>query len=457
MKRHYFTCDIAVIGAGPAGLSAAITAARAGKKVMLFEKNAYLGGSLAIGLSPLGFLDKQGRKCIAGFAEEFINRLVERGDCLGTCRCPKHNSVTCVNAEGVKLLAFELCKEAGVDVLLHCETLRVEKRDNRIARAVLYGKCNEVYVEAKIYIDGTGDGDLAYLAGCSYEIGQAQSGHLQPPTVMFTLGGVDQERLLDYVEKHPEELRYNDPLIYENPDYTADHFRRNPSHVFVGLQETFRRLKEQGKLPVERASFIYINGTHPGEVYVNSIRLTKTDATNLLELSKAEMEGAMQIPKLISALKENAPGFENCYLSGIAPSIGIRETRRFSGIRKITGEDVKKAAVPGDTICLSGYKVDIHSGSDAGLYFCDVEKPFGIPFGCMVSSEIDNLMFAGRCISADSFALGSLRVIPTCMVMGQAAAVGAGIALDENICVKDVDVNKVREQLLRQNAILSLD
>jgi len=457
MKQHSFSCDIAVIGAGPAGLSAAITAARAGKKVMLFEKNAYLGGSLAIGLSPLSFLDKQGRKCIAGFGEEFINRLMERGDCSGTCICPKHNSVTCVNAEGVKLLAFELCQEAGVDVLLHCEALRVEKKDNQITRVVLYGKCNEINVDAKLYIDGTGDGDLAYLAGCSYEIGEAQSGQLQPPTVMFTLEGVDQKRLLDYVEEHPEELRYNDPMIYENPDYTAEHFRKNPSHVFVGLQGTFRKLKEQGKLPVERTSFIYINGTHPGEVYVNSIRMTKTDATDLLDLSKAEMNGAIQIPKLISALKENVPGFENCYLSSIAPSIGVRETRRFSGIRKVTEEDVRKAAVPDDTVCLSGYKVDIHSGSGSGLLFSDVEKPFGIPFGCMVSKEIDNLMFAGRCISADSFALGSLRVIPTCMAMGQAAAVGASIALDERICAKNVDVNKIREQLLLQNAILSLD
>lgn len=457
MKYVSYEYDIAVIGGGPAGIAAAVTAARAGKKVALFEKNSFLGGAMAIGLSPLGFLAQDGRTCIAGFGEEFIERLKAKGDSNGTRVCPKHNSATSVNAEGVKLLALEMCLEAGVDVLLHCEVLDVEVVNRKIEKVTLYGKCNKIDVRAKVFIDCTGDGDVAYLAGCSYEMGQEDTGVLQPPTVMFTLEGVEQEKLFDYVEQHPEELRYNRPMIFEDESYNADYFRGDPTHVFVGLQKTFRDLKEKGELPVERESFIYINGTNPGEVYVNSVRILNADATDIRDLSRAEIEGALQIPKLIALLKERIPGFENCYLSSIAPSLGVRETRRFAGIRRVTAEDCVNGYVPEDTICLSGYKIDIHSGKDNGLFFKAVEEPFGIPYGSLVSAEVDNLMFAGRCISTDAVALGSLRVIPSCLGMGQAAGVGAGLSIDEGKKPAQVEPEAVRSILREQNVILAMD
>lgn len=456
MKHLSYSYDIAVIGGGPAGIAAAVTAARAGRKVALFERGSFLGGAMAIGLSPLGFLAQDGRQCIAGFGQEFISRLQERGDSLGHRVCPKHNSVTCVNAEGVKLLALEMCMEAGVDVLLHCQVLDAVVNDGRLEKVILYGKCNRIEVRADVFVDCTGDGDLAYLAGCDHEMGQEGSGVLQPPTVMFTLQGVETDKLFDYVEQHPEELRYNRPGIFEDERYTPDYFRRDPNHVFVGLQKTFRELKARGELPVDRESFIYIGSTHPGEVYVNSVRILNADTTDIRDLSRAEMEGALQIPKLIKLLRERIPGFENCYLSSIAPSLGVRETRRFAGIRRVTREDCIQANVPDDTVCLSGYKIDIHSGRDDGLYFEAVEKPFGIPYGCLVSRDVENLMFAGRCISCDAVALGSLRVIPSCLGMGQAAGVGAALCVEQGKDPARVDVNEVRAVLLEQNAILNM-
>lgn len=457
VKHLSYDYDIAVIGAGPAGIAAAVTAARMGKKVALFEKNSFLGGSMAIGLSPLGFLAQDGSQCIAGFGEEFISRLQQQGNSLGHRVCPKHNSVTCVNSEGVKLLALQMCMEAGVDVLLHCEVLDVEIVDDRIRKLTMYGKCNKIDVSAKVYIDCTGDGDVAYLAGCSYEMGQEGTHVLQPPTVMFTLENVDQEKLFAYVDEHPEELRYNRPGIFEDERYSPDYFRQDPNHVFVGLQKTFRELKAKGELPVERESFIYIGGTNPGEVYVNSVRILNADTTDIRDLSRAEMEGALQIPKLIKLLQERIPGFEHCYLSSIAPSLGVRETRRFDGIRRVVAEDCANANVPEDTVCLSGYKIDIHSGNDDGLFFKAVEKPFGIPYGALVSADVQNLMFAGRCISCDAVALGSLRVIPSCLGMGQAAGIGAALSVEHDLVPAEVSVGTVREILLSQNAILSME
>ena len=447
--------DVAVIGGGPAGLAAAITAARGGKKTAIFEKNGFLGGAMAIGLSPLGFLAQDGRECIAGFGKEFIERLKERGQSFGTRVCPKHNSVTVINADGVKILALEMCIEAGVEVFLHCEALECEISDRKIKTLTLYGKCNRLKVTADTYIDCTGDGDVAYLAGCGYEKGQKGTGELQPPTVMFTLEGVDHGKLFDYVRQNPEELKYNREGIFEDPRYNVDYFESDPNFVFVGLQKTFRELRDKGELPVARESFIYINSTNPGQVYVNSVRILNADITDIRDLTRAEIEGTLQIPRLIKLLKDKIPGFESCHLSSIASNLGVRETRRFDGIKRVTDDDAVTASVPNDTICLSGYKIDIHSGKDDGLFFKAVEQPFGIPYGALVSRDLDNLMFAGRCISCDAVAFGSLRVIPTCLAMGQAAGVGASLC-DDNTLPKDVDTDRVREILKIQNAILNL-
>ena len=146
MNRYSYRYDIAVVGGGPAGLAAAITAARRGKKVVIVEKNGYLGGNLTIGIPPLGFLDENGRQCIAGFGEEFINRLKADGACYGHRYCPKHNSVSNLDAEYVKIAAFEMCIESGVDVLLHLETLSVECEGGIIKSAVFYGICNQLTV-----------------------------------------------------------------------------------------------------------------------------------------------------------------------------------------------------------------------------------------------------------------------------------------------------------------------
>lgn len=457
MKELSYRYDIVVIGGGPAGIAAAITAARQGKKVALFEKNSFLGGAMAIGLSPLGFLAQDGKQCIKGFGEEFINRLCERGYSLGHRVCPKHNSVTCVNAEGVKLLALEMCLEAGVDVVLHCEVLQSEVINKKIKKLVMYGKCNKIDVYADVYIDCTGDGDVAYLSGCSYEMGQYGTHVLQPPTVMFTLEGVKTEKLFDYVSANPEELRYNKDGIFEDERYNPEYFREDPNHVFVGLQKTFRELRAKGELPVDRESFIYISSTNRGEVYVNSIRVLNVDTTDIRDLNRAEIEGTLQIPKLIDLLRNKIPGFEECYLSSIASNLGVRETRRFSGIKRITANDCRTANVPEDTICLSGYKIDIHSGKDEGLFFQSIERPFGIPYGALVSKDVENLMFAGRCISCDALALGSLRVIPSCLGMGQAAGIAAALCIENNVLPCDADVKNIREILLKQNAILSME
>ncbi|MBO5671234.1 MAG: FAD-dependent oxidoreductase, partial [Clostridia bacterium] len=357
IRLHY---DIAVIGGGPAGLAAAITAARAGKRTVLIEKNGYLGGNMTLGLPLLGFLDEHGERCIAGFAEEFAVRLRERGAAYAHRFCPKHNSVTNVDAEAVKLLAIEMCREAGVEILLHLEVHHTNLAQGQLRSVVLWGKGNEVTVEADLFIDCTGDGDLAYLAGCSYSKGRGANEELMPPTVMFTLENVNIPALLDHVAAHPEEMAPSCSTIDTKEGYDAAYFRADPNFVFVGMTALFTRLKAVGQCPVERGNMIIINGLHPGQVYVNTSRLLHTDATDVMDLTRAELEGQLQAGRLVETFRAHVPGFENCYISSIAPSLGVRETRRFRGIKTLTVEQALNAEIPADTVCLSGYKIDIH-------------------------------------------------------------------------------------------------
>jgi len=454
MNRYSYTCEIAVVGGGPAGLATAITAARAGKKVILIEKNGFLGGNLTLGLPLLGFLDEHGKRCIAGFGEEFVERLRARGAAYGHRFCPKHNSVSNIDAEAAKILSVEMCREAGVDVLLHLEAHDVTLANGAIQSATFFGKCNEVSITADIFVDCTGDGDLAYLAGCSYEKGRGAHHELMPPTVMFTLEGVDDQKLLDHVAAHPEEMQAACATIDTKEGYDADYFRADPNYVFVGMTQLFKRLKAEGKCPVERGNMIIINGLHKGEMYVNTSRLLHTDATDIMSLTRAELEGHMQVRALVDTFRSYVPGFENCYVSSIAPNLGVRESRRFKGIKILTGKQALSAEIPEDTICLSGYKIDIHKDCEGATLFQTVEKPFGIPFGTLVSAEVRNLMFAGRCVSVDEDVIGSVRVMPCCMAMGQAAAVGAVQALDRGISVANADVAAIRAELLRQGAML---
>ena len=452
-KSLEFKTDIAVIGAGPAGLSAAITAARLGKRVLLIEKNGYLGGNAVFGLPLLGFLDLDGRRIVGGIAQEYVQRLTERGQCLGHRACPKHNSVTNIDPEGFKLLSIEMCRESGVEVLLHLEACRVEKKNGRIERVIFFGKGNEVSVSAELFIDCTGDGDVAYLADCSFASGQPNSGVLQPPTVMYTLQNVDTDKLYDYIEKNPDEMTFAASIDHRE-GYDAPYFRASRNHVFVGLSKTFARLREEGRCPVERNTLIYIHSMQKGQVYVNSTRLLGTDATDILDLTRAELDGQLQAAALTDMLKENVPGFENCFISAIAPTLGVRETRRFKGISTLTGDMLLDGVIGDDSIALGAYKIDIHSGTDRNTLFKTVKEPFGIPYGCLVSAEIDNLMFAGRCASMDAAALASVRVMPQCMSMGQAAGLAASMALSENKLPREVDVQALRKLLLKQDAVL---
>jgi hypothetical protein len=440
-----YSYDVAVIGSGPGGFSAAIAAARNGAKVLLLERNGHLGGMMSTGLCFLGYLDRLGRPVVGGFATEWADRLTKIGAALGVRKCPKHYSMMVVKPDFCKILASDLCEENKVDVLMHSYLIDAAIENGKIAKAIFRCAGNSIEVDAKIFIDATGDGTLAYLAGAAYEKGN-EKGEMQPPSILYAIGGVDHEKFFAWLEKHPEEMG----------EYTLEYLRESPNWCFVTLGNLFKKLQPKGEWPIAIWAFLCINSLNPGQVVVNGPRMPRTDATDPRDLTKAERKGVRQTVAFTEMLRKHVGGFEQCYISHINDSICIRETRRIVGKKKLTLKEALAGSIPDDSIALAAYFIDIHSSKDFTSQGHRLENPYGIPYLCLVSQTHDNLMMAGRCISVDNIVFGSTRVMATCMAGGEAAGVGAALAIRNRCNPADVDTNAVRQILRQRGAILSM-
>lgn len=444
--------DLLVIGGGPGGIASAITAARQGMKVLIADRNGCLGGNMSLGLPFLGFFDCKGRRIVGGFADELVQRMVKFGCSEGHRICPKHNSLVTYEPDRVKVLLSDMCREAGVDVLLHCELIAVEHDERTIHRAILAGRGSRVVVSAKYFID-TGDGDITCLAGGEFLKGDP-NGHMQPPSVLLTINGIDDEKFFRFLEENPDELGHGES--HTGLAYNVNYFRASRNFCFVGLGKLYNKLKPLGKWPMEIWAVIMVFTPKPGQIIINGPRQGGVDSTDLVALTNAERKGQKEALALVEMLREYVPGFEHCFLSNIPAHIGIRETRRVLGTKYLTVDDIQGGSVPEDSIALGGYPIDIH-GKDDTSKFIPVTDPYGVPYQCLTSKSFDNLLAAGKCISVDAFVHGSTRVIAQCLAVGEAAGVGAALAFKQGKRPCDVDVNEVREILLKNGAILKVD
>lgn len=457
MKLETLQYDVVVVGGGPGGIPAAIAAARQGAKVLLVERNGFLGGNMTIGLPLLAYLDKDGNQVIKGIAQEFIDRLTELGACSPHHWCPMHDSVTIYDDEVFKVVALDMCIKAGVEILLYTQVIDTNVENGELKSVTLFGKGRKMEAEAKIFIDATGDGDVGYMAGARYEKGPDNNGKLQPPTLMCTIDGVDVDRVISHLEAHPEETVLAD-TIERYPGYDGSYYRNlNPDqHAMVAFRKLFSELREKGVLPVDRDTLISISTLTPGRVNLNCTRHKGIDGSDVKDLTKATIDGHFQNLKLIEVLREYIPGFENARLVRFYPFLGVRETRRFAGIDTLTESDLMNGVIDETTIGLGSYIIDIHDGAGAGT-ICKKVMPYGIPYGSTVSADISNLMFAGRCGSMDSVAMSSLRVMPPLMAMGQGAGVGAALAIKKGVKPGQITPAEVREILRADGVMLEPD
>ena len=409
--------DVLVVGGGPAGIMAAEAAARDGKlKVMLIESRGYLGGNLTIGLPILAYLGPKGNQVVKGSAEKFYQRLRARNAASEHKPCKNHMSLTIIDPDEAKTVAWQMLDEAGVEVLMYVFATDAIVEDGRIKGVIIESKAGREAILAKTVIDCTGDGDVAFRAGVECHKGDEKGG-MQPPTLMYCLKGVDVQRLRDAITEEPEKFDM-DVMPHEQ-------FRKG-KFITVGLRG---RINDMTR----------VNGVDP------------TDPSSY---TRGEHDARKQIYSVTEYLRRFVPGFEKAYMVRSAPFTGIRESRVMVGKYVFTAEDILQGRHFDDAIAVGGYPVDIHhaEGGDCTMIFCD--DAYQIPYRTLVPAKVEGLLVAGRCSSMNHEAMAATRVMSTCMALGEAAGTAARIALEDGVDPSRVDVHKVQEALLENGAYL---
>ncbi len=439
--------DVVVVGGGPAGISAAIAAGRLGCKTILLERYGFLGGMSTIaGVYPwMTFHTEGGRQVIFGLAQEIVDRLVKLGASPGHLRDTIGfvHTVTPFDGEAFKLLALDMLREANVKVLLHSYVDEVKTEENTIQSVLVATKSGRIEIRGGMFVDATGDADLALMAGAPVLKGRDSDQQTQPMTLKFRMRGVDTAVIKEKMMQEPENF-YGKTLV--------DKLAELP---LTGIQGFYREWQQAG-LPINRDQVLLFVGPEPDEVVVNCTRIQGLDGTDVEDLTRAEEEGLRQVMMMARFLKESIPGFEKAVISSVAPQIGIRETRRIEGLYTLTADDVIEGRKFADAIAKSGYPIDIHDPTGKGVTAAWIkgDGAYDIPYRSLVPKGIANLLVGGRCISTSHEAQATTRLTPSCMATGQAAGTAAALALQTQKHPAEVDINLLQQELRRQNAYI---
>jgi hypothetical protein len=421
--------DVLVIGGGPAGVGAALAAARNGANTMVVEQFNCLGGvATAGGHGHISKYDEDttGRRIVGGIANEIAERVVDGGFGI---RSP-HG--IWFEVEGLKLLLEQMAEESRVELLYHTFFSDTVVENGTITGVVIQNKNGRQVILAKRFIDCTGDGDVAFHAGCPLEIGRLSDGKCQPVTLMFTIGGVEWDKTSAW------RTDYKMTKIWEEAQRNGDMrpFQKN----IMGWWWT---------------------PTRPDQVGVNFTHVIYIDSTKAEDLTRATVEARKQAYETIEVYRKYVPGMEKCYMVSTPNTIGIRESRRIMGNYVLTEDDVKSQRKFDDNICYGSFFVDIHCIDGPGMDPTVWRPPSGfkyhIPYRILLPRGIDNLLTAGRCVSCSHVALGSIRVMVPCIGMGEAAGTAAALSLKEGIVPGQLDVTVLQNQLRKQGGILSED
>jgi hypothetical protein len=425
--------DVVVLGGGPAGMAAAVAAARAGRRTLLVERYGFLGGmGTAAGVTNFCGLHANVhgdiRQVVHGVADELLQRI----DRLGGLNTPHalfgKTVAQAYDTAAYKIAADDLLLSSGVEVLFHALAAGVVMADGHRVHALLVEtKSGRYAVVGRAFIDASGDGDLAAWAGVPYELGDG-AGNMLYPSTMFRLNGIDPERAGKAWE------------------------------VIPGLMlraETEGRYRFPRKTPIVRPQKSGI------EWRVNLTQLANRDGnamngTDARELSDAEVLGRQQIAQVAGFLRE-VPGFERSYIVDIAPQVGIRETRRMRGLYQLTERDVLDCASFDDTIGVNGWPLELHLKGDVQFRWPKIPESRGfnhLPYRMTVPPGLDNLWIAGRCASMSHEAQSAARVTGACFVMGQAVGSAADLALEDGRNAADVDIATLQSRLEQNGAYL---
>ncbi len=449
MKQN-LTYDVVIIGGGPAGTVAAIASARCGAKTLLVEQNGYLGGMLTMaGTGPQMTFHAGSTQVVQGIPEEIVARMVKEGFSPGHMEdfVGYASSVTPFDAEGMKLILETMVKEAGADLLYHTVYTGCDWEDRRIRKVHLYGKQGFFDVSASVFIDASADADLATHAGIGSVYGREEDHLAQPMTMNIKVSNVNRDKMIEYIKNNSGDML--DTIPFER-------LQLIPRSGMQGAYSVIRMAKEKGEFPIDRDMVLCFETNNPGEYILNMSRVIKKSALDSFDLTEAEIEGRKQAHAIVAFMRNYIPGFEHAVIVTTGPHIGIRESRKINGAYRLTASDLLENKMFEDAIAMGGYPIDIHSpdGGTMEHHYLKKSSWYSIPYRCLYTNELDNLLVAGRCISATHEACAAVRVTPILMAISEGAGTAAAIAAKQGIGVAAIDVTQLQNLLKDHGAFL---
>ncbi|UGA57678.1 FAD-dependent oxidoreductase [Vibrio sp. VB16] len=433
--------EVLVIGSGPAGLSAAIASARLGVKTVLVERFGCFGGVLTqVGVESFAWYRHEGTEDCQGIGREYEKRAKE----LGFTRPEPQSISEVIDTEGFKYVADRMILEAGVTPLLHSQVVDVIMEGDSLCGVIVEGKSGRQAVLAQRIVDCSGDADVAYKAGAPYT--KRDKKELMGVTVMFNCAGVDSKRFHKFVE---EDLKPTYSDWGKNWSIITD--EKEDDMFSPYMEEIFNKAQEEGIIPGDAQAIggTWSTFTETGEaLQLNMVYSYGYDCTDVWDLSKAEIEGRQQAIWAINALRHYVPGFEQARLRNFGMTLGTRESRLIVGDSRVDKDYVLNQGRCEDSVGIFPEFID----GSGYLILPTTGRYFQIPLSCLIPQKVENLIVAGRCISADVIAHTSMRNMMCCSVTGQGAGTAAALSVKENQSLRDLDIIKLQQTLVQQGA-----
>ena len=419
--------DVIVAGGGPAGVIAAVAAARSGARTLLIERYGFVGGMATSALvTPISEFRVDGRQHIGGIPLELMRLAAE----LGGAELERDSGNWPVNDEIFKLAAQRMLLDAGVTLLLHTWFADVVAADGRISHVIVQNKAGRVAYACEAVVDCTGDADVVRAAGLPTTKGDV----LQPATLWFQLGGVDTDAL-QYV--------FGDAVEGILP-------------VSESIRARLAELHEAGEVPLFGGPWIN-SFFHDGLVSINVLR-EPTDASDPEWFSRTETNLREKMHALIEVLRREFPEFRDAWLAKSGIQTGVRETHHIVGLYELVKDDILHPKAFPDTVAKGAHTIDVHHTDSIDQNdFVILRRPYNVPFRSLVPQGSENLVTAGRCLCADGPGFGSVRVMATCMAMGQGAGSAAALAVQHGLSMSDMDFEMLRRTLIEADAIVDFD